>query len=188
MTAASQKSAWFLPLALLAAALLVMATVAAAPHVLVKAADQGLEETRRELTRLSQRLADSQQTRQEGKGVEIAGLLLEGSTTGIAAANLQKMMNDLVLSESGTPSRFQVWPPREDGDLARVDVTMIFQIDIDGLRDILHHIETGLPLLFIEEFVVQPARIDAQRADPYFLGPLEVNLRVSGFFPKKEAS
>ncbi len=189
MSALSYKSAWFLPLALLAGAIVFSITISVAPFLTLSQVEDDIVDTRRGLADLRDEIAQQRGTL---AGVTPEGdarsLLLEGTTTGIAAAKLQKMMNDLVIDKNGKPSRFQVWPPKEDGDFVRLDVSVMLEVDIDGLHHIVRTIETGLPLLFIEDLVVRAPHSQSQGNNPYFLGPLEVTLRVSGFFRKIEGS
>ena len=189
MRASSHKLAWFLPLSLFVGAMVLAATITVAPFIALSQIDQDIVDTQRALADLRDEIAGQRQNMLEGTPEgDTRVLFLDGSTTGIAAANLQKMMNDLVIERNGTPSRFQVWPPKEDGNFLRLDVSIMLEVDIDGLHHIVHAIETGMPLLFIEDLVVRAPQSKAQADNPYFLGPLEVTLRVSGFFRKIEAS
>ena len=189
MTTSPNKSATFLLLTILLGAIALAVVTPVVPFVALSHVEEDIVHTRQKLTELRNNVARRRQSMLEGTPeVDTTVLLLNGGTTGIASANLQKRLNDLVIEKSGTPSRFQVWPPKEAGHFVRLDVSVNLQVDIDGLHKILYAIETGLPLLFIEDLVVRAPQSDGQTDNPYFLGPLEVTLRVSGWFLKQEST
>ncbi len=115
-------------------------------------------------------------------------MLLEGETTGIAGANLQKLLSGLVLAHGGEATSFQILPPKEDGNLMRIPMSLSISVGIDGLRDIVHGLETSTPLIFIDDITIRAEQDDFRAPDPHYLGPLDVTLQVSGFAYKNEAS
>lgn len=191
MTAANQAG-WILPVSFFALALVVLASLAAAPFVQLNRLDQKIERDQTSLTSLRKQIVQQSRLKQENKGLvaqaQETQLLLEGKTTGIAGANLQKMINDLVLDSRGTASSFQILPPKGDGNLTRIAMSLSISVGIDGLRDIVHRIETGTPLIFIDDIAVRMSQEGIQNADPYFLGPLNVTMQVSGYVLKDKAS
>ena len=81
--------------------------------------------------------------------------MLQGETAGIAGAALQRQVNDHVSAAGGQASSFQLLPPRESGGATRLALSFAMRIDIDGLRDVLHAIETGQPLLFVDDIAIR---------------------------------
>lgn len=145
------------------------------------------------LATLDKRLAREGRLREENKNLiavgQDASLLLKGETIGIAGADLQRLMNRLILENKGTTTTSQILSPKEEGDLIRISMSLALTVDTDGLRDLLYNIETGSPLIFIDQLSVNAgSREEWARPDPHFMGPLEVTLQVSAYTAKREAS
>lgn len=180
------------PLLLLIAALAGLAFIAAAPFLQLLRLDEAMAGHQARLADLRRQISTQAALRKENEELVALGqekrLLLEGGTTGIAGATLQKRMNDIVLLHGGTASSFQILPPKEDGAVTRIAMSLAVSVDIDGLRDILYDIETDTPLVFIDAVTIRTPQEGREGADPHFLGPFDVTLRVSGFVLKEGAS
>jgi general secretion pathway protein M len=193
VTPRPQSLASLLALGILVAALGLLALFATMPFVHVNELGKAIAERRTELLELRNENARESELRKENRMLAAAGqdaklLLLKGETTGIAGANLQKMMSGLVLANGGTASSFQILPAKVDGNLMRIPMSLSISVDIDGLRDIIHGLETGMPLIFIDDISIHAERDDFRAPDPHHLGPLSVTLQVSGFAHKNGAS
>lgn len=70
----------------------------------------------------------------------------------------------------------------------RISVSLSINVGTDGLRDIVHSLETGTPLIFIDDIVVRAIHEDFRPTEPHYLGPLDVTLQVSGFAVQNGAS
>jgi general secretion pathway protein M len=173
--------------------LFLAATLAAMPFIQLSVIEQTMVEDRSELAKLRQEIAREAELRKENAALAVSDkaarrLLLEGKTTGIAGANLQKILGRLAVEHAGQATSFQILPPQEDGNLMRIPLSLNIRVSIDGLRDIVHGLETSTPLLFIDDIMVRSDIDDGEAPDPNFLGPLDVRLQVSGYVYKNEAS
>jgi len=181
----SRLGASALPLALLAAVITSLAGTAAAPYLLLHGLDQEIAASEQTLVRLRKEVASESKLRQENLDLvalgQEANLLLEGSTAGISGAGLQKLISDIVVEHGGVASSLQLLPIEQQDKLERVALRLSISVEIDGLRDIVHAIETGKPLLFIDDLTVRTGEQDDGEIDPYYRGPLQVDLQVSGF-------
>jgi general secretion pathway protein M len=182
-----------LAIAFLVLGLAIVGLVTAVPFVRLSWLDQTIEQSQNELLQLRKQIAREGELHKENSELAAAGqdtslLLLEGETTGIAGANLQKLMSGLVLEHGGAASSFQILPPKEDGNLMRIPMSLSISVGIDGLRDILHGLETGTPLIFIDDITIRAEAEDFLAPDPNYLGPLDVTLQVSGFALKNGAT
>jgi general secretion pathway protein M len=143
-----------------------------------------------ELARLATNAAREADLRQENESLIASGqstnLLLDGETTGIAGASLQRLINTIVLQHEGTATSLQVLPPKDEDNLVRISVSLSMSVDIDALRSIIYDLETSLPLIFVDNIVIENAIDTFQAPDPHYLGPLDVTLQVSAFSAKKE--
>jgi general secretion pathway protein M len=167
--------------------------LAAAPFVRLSQIEQSIARNQAELLTLRKQIASEGELRKENTELAAAGadsslMLLQGETTGIAGANLQKIVSALVAGHGGTASSMQILPPKEDGNLERIPMSLSISVGIDGLRDILHGLETGTPLIFIDDISIRTPSTLFGAEDPHYLGPLDVTLQVSGYALKNRAS
>jgi general secretion pathway protein M len=193
MNVRSQSLSALLAAGVLVAALALLGLMAALPYVRLNALEQTITHTQAELLNLRKDIAREGELRKENSELAASGqdaklLLLKGETTGIAGANLQKLVSGLVQAHGGEATSFQILPPKADGNLMRIPMSLSISVGIDGLRDIVHGLETGTPLIFIDDITVRADQPDFRAPDPHYLGPLDVTLQVSGFALKNEAS
>lgn len=171
--------------AILIALLAGVAALAAVPFLQVAELEGEITEKQKLLPELRAKVAHEDKLRKEHEELSALGqdksLLLEGDKTGVAGANLQSLVNSLVAANGGTASSIQILPPKEDGNLMRISVSVSINVGTQGLRDIIHTLETGTPLIFIDDVSVQAIHDDFRPPEPHYMGPLEVTLQVSGF-------
>lgn len=193
MTVRSQSFSALLAVAVLIGGLALAGLLATLPFLRLGTLEQTIAQSQSELLELRKEIAREGALRKENTALAASDqdarlLLLEGETTGIAGANLQKLMSGLVLAHGGEATSFQILPPKEDGNLMRIPMGLSIRVGIDGLRDIIHGLETSTPLIFIDDITIRAEQDDFRAPDPHFLGPLDVTLQVSGFAYKHEAS
>ncbi len=188
MNARSEISASIVSLSVLATVLALMVLFAAAPFVHLSTIDTAIAEHQVELSNLQQQLATEGEVRKENRELAVlrqdTDLLLKGETTGIAGANLQKLLNNLVIAHGGAASSFQILPPQNDGNLVRIPMSLSISVGVDGLRDILYGLEAGTPLIFLDDVAIRSKQGDFHAPDPYYIGPYDVTLQLSGFAQK----
>jgi general secretion pathway protein M len=180
------RSAAALSIGILLAAVAIMMMAAVTPYMQLGQVEETLEQNQRELLGLRNQISQEGELRKENLSLaavdeSASRLLLEGETTGIAGANLQKLLSGLVAEHGGAASSIQILPPKDDGNLVRISMSLSISVNIDGLRDILHALETGAPLLFIDDVGVRSDMDSFGAADIHFMGPLDVTLQVSGY-------
>lgn len=159
--------------------------VALAPFLRMQTLESAIAEKQSLLPELRAKIAHENELKKEHADLAALGqdksLLLEGDKTGVAGANLQSLVNALVTANGGTASSIQILPPKEDGNLMQISVSLSINVGTDGLRDIVHSLETGTPLIFIDDIIVKAIHADFSPQDPHYIGPLDVTLQVSGF-------
>jgi len=191
MNARSEISANVTSLSVLAVVLALMVLFAVAPFVHLSTIDAAIAEHEAALSKLQRQLATEAEVRKENSELAAQGqdtdLLLKGETTGIAGANLQKLLNNLVVEHGGAASSLQILPPQEDANLVRIPMSLSISVGVDGLRDILYDLEAGTPLIFLDEIAIRSKQGDFQTADPHYIGPYDVTLQLSGFALKNGA-
>ncbi len=97
----------------------------------------GREELARQLAALKARMAGTR-------------TLLAEDSPALAAAGLQSRLKKLVEDHGGDLKSVQALPERDEDGLRRVTVRVALTCSVQGLRGILHAIETGTPFLFVD--------------------------------------
>lgn len=81
-----------------------------------------------------------------------SGAFVSGSTDALAAAHLQNAIGTLVSRTGGDLRSVQSLPAEDVDGLVRVRLRFQLITNIHGLQRILHELETGRPLLFVDDF------------------------------------
>jgi general secretion pathway protein M len=192
VTVRSQYLSVLIAVFVLVAGLALAGFLAALPFIRLASLEETIARNQSELAELRKQIAREGELRKENTALaasdEAARLLLfEGETTGIVGANLQKVVSGLVRAHGGEATSVQVLPAKEDGNLMRIPMSLSIRVDIDGLRDVIHGLETSTPLIFIDDIAIQTEHADFGIVDPHYLGPLYVTLQVSGYAYRNEA-
>lgn len=179
-----------LAVALLFLTIAVLGATAALPFIQLTRVESEITDQQSQLTKLHRDHADEASLRKENENLITSGqsatLLLEGETIGIAGATLQRLIADLVVAHNGTASSLQILPPATEDDFVRISLSLSLSTDIDGLQGFIHALETGQPLMFIDDIRIRSGQSEFTVPDPHLLGPLDVTLQVSAFAAKKE--
>ena len=124
---------------------------------------------------------DSQQTAQ--------GYYLSGGTDALAAAGLQDRINALVADNGGTLRSTQPMPGVEEQGFRRITLKVQLTATIEELFETLYELESGAPILFVEDLDIQSRIVRRQASDraganesqPISL--LAVAFDLSGYLP-----
>ncbi len=112
-----------------------------------------------------------------------SGIFVSGSTDALAAANLQNSIGTLVTRAGGELRSVQSLPVENSDGLRRIKIRFQLITNVHGLRQILHELETGQPLLFIDEFKVRTRleRISVQSDELEVAQDFLVDMAISGY-------
>lgn len=113
---------------------------------------------------------------------DTSALYLAETSDTLAKAELQQLVVGLIARTSGRLIEAQGDEPAGE-DSRQVQVRVTFDVTNDGLFDLLHGIETGVPLLSVEEVGLRklPGQSGGEDADPL----LRVSLVVVGHWKGK---
>jgi general secretion pathway protein M len=115
--------------------------------------------------------------------------LLPGTNSALAAAALQQRLQDQAQQHSGRVLSTRVLKAEQVGDFEQVEINARLQIDLAGLQDLLHGLETLPPYLFVRNLnVYRQASPRRMRGRPPNVADeqLEVQLDVYGLRLPKE--
>jgi general secretion pathway protein M len=110
-------------------------------------------------------------------------MLVAGDTSGLAGAELQRVVTELARRSGLSVRSTTVAPPKREADLAAIGVEVSLQGQMEGLRAFIHAIETGTPILFIETLAIRSVSSYQPVPQPV---SLDVTLRVRGYGAGKE--
>jgi general secretion pathway protein M len=141
-----------------------------------------LERTREDIARyqrlLNQLPALEEAVSQLERTRPLSPYLLAGSNRALAAADLQRRLQEAAERNKVTILSLRVKNPSADGPLERISVEARLRAGIDELRDLLYQIETTQPYLFVDDFsiVVRQSR----RSRRGTMSGLEISLTLFG--------
>lgn len=94
----------------------------------------------------------------DGKPLDLSGIYLSGGSATLASANLQQHLVRSISKASGKLIETSVSEmgddPAETPDM-RVGIKASLDIDNDGLLNLLHGLEAGLPLVFVDRISIR---------------------------------
>lgn len=127
----------------------------------ISARSAQLNALRGHLERLSRTPAAGEQP--GDRGTATAGLFLPQSAPGSAGAMLQSRLITLTADAGGRVASARVAAPADQDQLKRISIEISAEIKINGLRDLLHAVETAKPLMVVD-------RLSVRRVEPEING------------------
>jgi len=110
----------------------------------------------------------------------LAPYLLTGMNRALAAADLQRRLQEAAEKHGVTILSLRVRPPAAEASLERIAVEARLRGDIRPLRDLLYTIETTTPYMFVDNLSINVRRSRRARSAPT---GLEINLTLYGLRP-----
>jgi general secretion pathway protein M len=180
------------------AALLLLLTVLLGVYTLLvepiivgyDATSQDIEEARDQLARFERaaamRPALLKQIKEFEAQQDSLGYFLRGGTDALAAADLQDRVNDLIAGKGGTLQSIQPMPGVEEEGLMRITLRVQMTGTTATLFDVLYALESGSPVLFIDELDIRNrSSVQASADAGGDAGTLTVAFDLSGYLPKE---
>lgn len=135
------------------------------------------------------RPAVAQQLQQVGSQQTAQGYYLSGGTDALAAAGLQDRINALVAANGGTLRSTQPMPGVEEQGFRRITLKVQLTATIEELFGTLYALESGAPILFVEDLDIQSRIVRRQTSgkaganEPQPIPLLAVAFDLSGYLP-----
>lgn len=122
--------------------------------------------------------------------------LLGGGNDSLAGAELQDIVKKIVVGNGGKLESTQILPAQTEGSLGRVMVRTRFSATVPMLQRILHAIESGRPLLFVDSIEIRSGaprsaaarRTSARRIKQAGAAGLKLTIEFFGYRRGGEAS
>jgi general secretion pathway protein M len=110
------------------------------------------------------------------------GAYLGGETDALAGAELQELVNATVAEGGGGLRSVQILPVKADGGFQRIGVRVQMTATIAQVLRVLHGLEAGSTLLFVDNLEVSNRRARRRRNQPVEMDPtLLVRLDLFGY-------
>jgi len=106
---------------------------------------------------------------------------LIGRTPSLAAAGLQNHLKTIIEASGGQLITSSDLPSANEEKLTKVATSLRLKAQTEGLREILHAIETQLPLVFIDKLSVRGLSFYSLRTTSNTEPMLDIQLDLSGF-------
>ncbi len=115
---------------------------------------------------------------------DTAAYYLSGATDALAAASLQARVTALVEGSGAALLSIQTLTSTEDRGLRRVAIRLQMTAEIAPLVRVLHGLETGIPLLFVDNLELQSQAAPTLEPDSaQARAPLVVGFDLYGYLP-----
>jgi general secretion pathway protein M len=128
-----------------------------------------------------QRLATAAAGRPAAPGREP---LIAGETSGLAGAELQRIVSELARQNALALRSTQVAPAKREADLTVLAVEASLRGGMEGLRGFLYALETGAPMLFVDALSIKAAA----EKEPGPAAVLDIGVKVRGYGAGKDGN
>jgi len=117
-------------------------------------------------------------------GGRSAELLVSAPSDRVATAELQQMLKSTVGRAGGTLTSARVLESASLDAFRKVGIEVRASLGTRGLRDTLHQLEGGAPMLLVENLVIVSRRAPRRRGASTRAQTLDVRFRLVGFMPE----
>lgn len=147
--------------------------------------DNRIAELRHQLQRFTRVAAQQERLMSDLRRLQASGagdrFYLTGSTSALAAAELQRVAKRIVTSSQGEVVSTQVVATDEDGSVQRVVLRVQMRGDVNTLQRTFHALETGEPYLFLDNVRIRVWRGNVRRRVNDSSPKLNVAFDLMGF-------
>ena len=86
---------------------------------------------------------------------------------GLAGAELQSLLSQVIRDRSGRPGSLQVLSPKVEGGLTRISVEAVFTASNEAFRNIILDVERHVPFVFVDQLSIRMlSQRDVAKASP----------------------
>jgi hypothetical protein len=115
---------------------------------------------------------------------ELTDLYWTGGTAAVAGANLQMLVNQLVVKSGGSVQSIANLTDKKSEQAATIAIKVLFSAEMAAIQKILHEIERQQPILFVDTIELRKRRVRKRRkaVSNDQNTKLQVVLNISGYF------
>lgn len=169
---------------------LFLATAAAGLALLAVAwpISQALQ-TQAEIDAGSEKLAAIRRAERGERGGEeavVARLLIDGGSSSRATAEMLNYLDAVAVRHGIAIRSSNVMQSKPDGELNEISIQISYEAGISALRGLVHEIETGTPIIIIDELNMRTITSTSQSGTPAEPTRLDITMTVSGLTKSRE--
>jgi Type II secretion system (T2SS), protein M subtype b len=121
-----------------------------------------------------------------GEDATIARLLIEGGSSSRATAEMLNRLSAVSAGHGIAIRSSNVMQTKQNGELSQISIQINYQAGISAVRGLLHEIETGTPMLIIDELNMRTITSTSETGAPDERVRLDVTMTVSGLTASRE--
>lgn len=106
---------------------------------------------------------------------------VKGDTPALASANMQKHLKNIVTRNGAEVISTQIVAPDDDEEGNRVSLKVHLRADIRGAMVILHALESGRPMLFVDDLAISARPVRGRTADDPPTVQLDLQFEIGGY-------
>jgi len=106
---------------------------------------------------------------------------VQGSTPALATANIQKYLKSIVTRNGAEVISTQIIAAQSDADGNQVSLRVHMRADIDSAMAILHSVESGRPMLFVDDLAMNARPVRGRTPDDPPTVQLDMQFELKGF-------
>jgi len=106
---------------------------------------------------------------------------VQGATPALASANIQKYLNNIVTRNGAEVISTQIIAAQSDADGNQVSLRVHMRADMDAAMAILHSVESGRPMLFVDDLAINARPVRGRTPEDPPSVQLDMQLELKGF-------
>lgn len=185
MTDLSLRSRRYAIALLLAAVLVVGLVVLGPPVALYHAQATAIEDGMRELTTYRRLVGQKAELEQQLAGLSRRNVTskyyVQGATPALASANIQKYIKNIVTRNGAEVISTQIVSAQGDAQGNEVSLRVHMRADIDAAIAILHSVESGRPMLFVDELAINARPVRGRTPEDPPTVQLDMQFELKGY-------
>ncbi len=121
-----------------------------------------------------------------GEEAAVARLLIDGSSSSRATAAMLNHLDAIAVRHGIAIRSSSVQQTKPDGELSEISIQVSYEAGISAVRGLLHEIETGAPMMIIDELNMRTITSPSQTGAPAEPVRLDVTMTLSGLTRLRE--
>ena len=185
MTDLTRHSRPFAIALLLLAVLAVGLAVFGPPLALYRAQATSIEDSTRELETYRRLVGSKAELQQQLAGLSrrsaASQYYVQGATPALASANIQKYLNNLATRNGAEVVSTQIVAAQSDAENNEVSLRVHMRADIDAAMTVLHSVESGRPMLFVDDLAINARPVRGRTPEDPPTVQLDMQFELKGY-------
>lgn len=155
------------------------------PLALYRAQAISIEDSTRELATYRRLVGSKAELEQQLAGLSrrsaASQYYVQGATPALASANIQKHLNNIVTRNGAEVVSTQIVAAQGDAANNQVSLKVHMRADIDAAITVLHSVESGRPMLFVDDLAINARPVRGPTPDDPPTVQLDMQFELKGY-------